>query len=329
MHSTTSSPYQPSTYSQFGGAPTEGESSLKIYSDLFEEVIERDRVFGPLLRKVKSAYDSMLSQEASTFVPQMPDGGAQSSLRASRSSEPTLRAEVTSSEPWELHRENQALKDLIERLHMELEEAVKREQRWKTKAAKLKARFAAPVSQAPEVYPSQVFQGWMPVDDRGYCFPEWAHHEGDLALERPQSAPNGRQPAFQANRREPGVSEAQELLNQAGLMSLSSISPQHSQLHRSAMEAMDHGSARSDDSGILPQRPERRVVMRPASVPKLDLTRLQDLEEEEEYLEGEHDEADQQYDEYEQYAPEHYPHEDGLDDDLSEGGRPPSEECDA
>eukprot|EP00434_Breviolum_minutum_P030152 symbB.v1.2.026667.t2/scaffold2686.1/size73053/7 len=260
----------------------------------------------------------------------MPDGGAQSSLRASRSSEPTLRAEVTSSEPWELHRENQALKDLIERLHMELEEAVKREQRWKTKAAKLKAmsksvtrlvillgicagddielaqrlafkacklrlwdardgakswassvldngfsvlaqpiyeafvssckemlddgrvatgefgammevdlcndgpvtveltghgnhgvartagrvgvtaqrwratrifaggtggraRFATPVSQAPEVYPSQVFQGWMPVDDRGYCFPEWAHHEGDLALERPQSAPNGRQ----------------------------------------------------------------------------------------------------------------------------------------
>eukprot|EP00434_Breviolum_minutum_P030150 symbB.v1.2.026666.t1/scaffold2686.1/size73053/6 len=58
-----------------------------------------------------------------------------------------------------------------------------------------------------------------------------------------------RQPAFQANRREPGVSEAQELLNQAGLMSLSSISPQHSQLHRSAMEAMEHGSARSDDSG--------------------------------------------------------------------------------
>eukprot|EP00434_Breviolum_minutum_P030146 symbB.v1.2.026662.t1/scaffold2686.1/size73053/2 len=68
--------------------------------------------------------------------------------------------------------------------------------------------------------------------------------------------------------------------------------------------------------------------MRPASVPKLDLTKLQDLEEEE-YLEGEHDEADQQYDEYEQYAPEHYPHEDGLDDDLSEGGRPPSEEYDA
>eukprot|EP00435_Cladocopium_sp_Y103_P037533 s410_g9.t4 len=179
LHSTTSSPYQPSTYSQFGGAPTEsGESSLKIYSDLFEEVIERDRVFGPLLRKVKSAYDSMLhSQDASTFAPL--DGTA-GSLRASheprgRSSEPTIRAEVTTSEPWELHRENQALKDLIERLHMELEEAVKREQRWKTKAAKLKARFSSPMTQA--VHQHQGLQGWMP-GDQGY--PDWACHEGDL-----------------------------------------------------------------------------------------------------------------------------------------------------
>ncbi|CAL1168026.1 unnamed protein product, partial [Cladocopium goreaui] len=47
--------------------------------------------------------------------------------------------------------------------------------------------------------------------------------------------------AFQANRREP-VSEVQaaDLLNQAHLMSLSSISPQHSQLQRSMMEPLDH-----------------------------------------------------------------------------------------
>ncbi|CAK9076103.1 Uncharacterized protein SCF082_LOCUS36760 [Durusdinium trenchii] len=140
--SATSSPYPQSTYSQFGGAPTEeGESQLKIYSDLFEEVIERDRVFGPLLRKVKGAYDSLLSQAPQApSIPAMPaprEERTPGSLRASRSSEPTLRVEAP-ADAWELHRENQALKDLIERLHMELEEAVKREQRWKAKAAKLK-----------------------------------------------------------------------------------------------------------------------------------------------------------------------------------------------
>jgi hypothetical protein len=40
--------------------------SQHFFWDLFgtvaPEVIERDRVFGPLLRKVKSAYDSMLHQ---------------------------------------------------------------------------------------------------------------------------------------------------------------------------------------------------------------------------------------------------------------------------
>lgn len=313
LHSTTSSPYQPSTYSQFGGATESGESSLKIYSDLFEEVIERDRVFGPLLRKVKSAYDSMLHQEVSTFAPL--DGTA-GSLRASRSSEPTMRAEVTTSEPWELHRENQALKDLIERLHMELEEAVKREQRWKTKAAKLKARFSSPMTQA--VHQHQGLQGWMPVD-QGY--PDWACHEGDV-----MNLPGARSSAaFQANRREP-VSEVQaaDLLNQAHLMSLSSISPQHSQLQRSMMEPLDHGSARSEDSGILPQRPERRVL-RPASVPKLDLTKMQELEEEYSQAEGDPDE-EQQYEQYEQYAPGEYP-EEGLDDESGSGERPPSEDA--
>merc|ERR1711871_359688 len=36
------------------------ESRLKVYSNLFEEVIERDKVYGSLLRKVKTAYDSFL-----------------------------------------------------------------------------------------------------------------------------------------------------------------------------------------------------------------------------------------------------------------------------
>merc|ERR1719235_1132731 len=50
-----------------GGMP---ESRLKIYSDLFEEVIERDRVFGSLLRKIKTAYDMLLLR--SPAVPPFP-----------------------------------------------------------------------------------------------------------------------------------------------------------------------------------------------------------------------------------------------------------------
>lgn len=308
--SATSSPYPQSTYSQFGGAPTEeGESQLKIYSDLFEEVIERDRVFGPLLRKVKGAYDSLLSQAPQApSIPAMPaprEERTPGSLRASRSSEPTLRVEAP-ADAWELHRENQALKDLIERLHMELEEAVKREQRWKAKAAKLKARFSAPV-QAQTDYPGQ-FQGWVPVDERGYVLTDWARQEAEHLEARPQRQ------VFHANRREPGY-EGVDMLNQAHLMSLSSISPQTSQL-----QPMDQGSARSDDSGILPQRPERRVVTRPASVPKLDLTQMQQLLEEEDYEEAEQEDEDGQYDD--EHQP---PGAGGLHDESDDGGRPPSE----
>merc|ERR1719326_2425366 len=54
------------------------------------------------------------------------------------SNEPTTRLE--GGQGWEMQRENRVLKDLVERLHLELEEAVRREQRWKQKAAKLKQR---------------------------------------------------------------------------------------------------------------------------------------------------------------------------------------------
>ncbi|CAE7454258.1 unnamed protein product, partial [Symbiodinium pilosum] len=101
--------------------------SLKIYSDLFEEVIERDRVFGTLLRKVKTAYDMHLQDREASVVPPMPGAeGLPKALPRGFATDPSLAAEAPDpSQPWELHRENQALKDLIERLHMELEEAVK------------------------------------------------------------------------------------------------------------------------------------------------------------------------------------------------------------
>jgi len=76
------------------------------------------------------------------------------------------------------------------------------------------------------------------------------------------------------------------LLNQGGLLSLSSISPQTS--GNPAPEAAECTlgsceSARSTDSGMLPQRPTRRHVVKPSHVPALDFTRLQQhLEEEEE-----------------------------------------------
>merc|ERR1719326_2083473 len=52
--------------------------------------------------------------------------------------EPTTRAE--GGQAWEMQRENRVLKDLVERLHLELEEAVRREHRWKQKVTKLKAK---------------------------------------------------------------------------------------------------------------------------------------------------------------------------------------------
>ncbi|CAJ1416174.1 unnamed protein product, partial [Effrenium voratum] len=132
-----------------------------------------------------------------------------------------------------------------------------------------------------------------------------------------------RRPSFQASRREPGVEAYDAALNQGGFFSLSSISPQ-SQLHPQEPDA-GHGhvhlhSARSDESGILPQRPDRRIVRRPASVPKLDLAKTprsfslrQQLEEEE--YEARRDD--------DQYADQ-----DGgylVQDDGSDGDRPPSE----
>jgi len=75
------------------------------------------------------------------------------------------------------------------------------------------------------------------------------------------------------------------VLNQGGLLSLSSISPQTSgNPAPDAMECMLGvcESARSTDSGMLPQRPTRRHVLKPPHVPALDFSRLQQQPEEDE-----------------------------------------------
>lgn len=81
-------------------------------------------------------------------------------------------------------------------------------------------------------------------------------------------------------------------VNQGGLLSLSSISPQTSP-PPPVMDAGGQDSARSTDSGMLPQRPTRRIIVKPDHVPTLDFSRLrigmEEDEQEEELME--YDEA--------------------------------------
>lgn len=45
--------------------PPFGDDTLRVYSDIFEDVISKDESFGPTLRKVKTVYDAFLKQVAS------------------------------------------------------------------------------------------------------------------------------------------------------------------------------------------------------------------------------------------------------------------------
>jgi len=307
-----------------GGMP---ESRLKIYSDLFEEVIERDRVFGSLLRKIKTAYDMLLLR--SPAVPPLPmdsssfvrghgheamdqrmwggqDATGQSSLH---SNEPTTRAE--GGQAWEMQRENRVLKDLVERLHLELEEAVRREHRWKQKVTKLKARAdtsdsrLTPPQGMPGNYYSELAEKWLgsssgmaghggSLSQAGFLQPD------DRGYADKRASSNGA-PRFHAMRREPmlgeGISDGQEgPLNQGGLLSLSSISPTASV--PPLPESFAAESARSTDSGQLPQRPTRRHISKPDHVPTLDFSKLKDQledEDDEDDMPGEgHDSPDDQ-----------------------------------
>merc|ERR1719188_619560 len=140
-------------------------SRLRVYSDLFEEVIERDGVFGSLLRKIKTAYEGVLGDDpmqpgmAPEGVPDWgPDHlGVDSSHDGPHSSEPTTRAEDRLAAK-EMVRENRVLRDLVERLHLELEEAVKREHRWRQKVAQLKARVDLDHSRQTPPHPQEM---WM------------------------------------------------------------------------------------------------------------------------------------------------------------------------
>merc|ERR1719284_893942 len=109
------------------------------------------------------------------------------------------------------------------------------------------------------------------------------------APDRPSG--NTAPPRFHASRREPtlGDVETQEgPLNQGGLLSLSSISPTASVPPLPESFAAD--SARSEESGGLPQRPTRRQVIKPDHVPRLDFSKLKDAmdeDDEEDEIEGE------------------------------------------
>lgn len=279
-----------------GGAPSslEGrmtedmglpESRLKIYSDLFEEVIERDKVFGSLLRKIKTAYDSLLrpvERRPPTMQMEAPMSGTSGAGPMHyNGSEAAYRHpgrgvgqedQVGDERPQvrELSRQNRVLKDLVERLHLELEDAVKREQKYRNKAARLSAD----------------------VDEVGS--PSAAASKQHSGMKPPGAAPHIAQqfPGFNAMRREPPSSadlESSGVLNQGGLLSLSSISPQPSGQYTESLEASRAvppvqndplDDTRSDleslDSEMLPQKPTHRRCPKPKNVPSLDFTKLDD-----------------------------------------------------
>jgi len=308
------------------------ESRLKIYSDLFEEVIERDRVFGSLLRKIKTAYDMMLVERPEPgMVPPLPQtrqlgtAGDASWAQDGRgyggqhSNEPTTRAE-DGTQAWEMQRENRVLKDLVERLHLELEEAIKREHRWKQKVVKLKSRDPAAGAGAgarppaphgyghgapdayshgqgdyPGLYRHEAAEEWDEWAARGALPPEDAHM-GHPGLHGHHAAgPGGKGFSFGSMRREPGPGDLdghEAMLNQGGLLSMSSISPQNSApLPPDGPEGTSGlESARSGDSGHLPQRPTRRHIIKPPNVPSLDFSRLNQHMDEEEEEEGQEEE---------------------------------------
>lgn len=281
-----------------GGMP---ESRLKIYSDLFEEVIERDRVFGSLLRKIKTAYDMLLLRapavpplpmDGSSFVHQgrvheaVMDphawGGQDNRVPSSlHSNEPTTRAE--GGQAWEMQRENRVLKDLVERLHLELEEAVRREHRWKQKVTKLKTKVDTSPPQAGAY--GKVVDDWPSAAVPGH--PDFYAQGGHLQPEDRGAGDAGKRtssvPRFHPGLREPSLAEAygqEGPLNQGGLLSLSSISPTASV--PPLPESFAAESARSEDSGMLPQRPPRGESVKPVQVPRLDFSKLKDQLEDEE-----------------------------------------------
>jgi hypothetical protein len=203
-----------------------------------------------------------------------------------------------------MQRENRVLKDLVERLHLELEEAVRREHRWKQKVTKLKARAETPDMRPTPQGVSNSFFGkgieetWSKIQGEYFAqathdyYPQSDHlHRDDphgssvCNADAAKRALSNGAPRFHASRREPTLDDPEVqhgLLNQGGLLSISSISPQTS-VPPLPGEAGGDSSVRSTDSGMLPQRPTRRHVVKPDNVPRLDFSRLKDnLEDEEE-----------------------------------------------
>merc|ERR1711972_1245623 len=186
------------------------------------------------------------------------------------------------------------------------------EHRWKQKVTKLKARaetsdvrHTPPQGAHPGYYSKSMEGSWsqghpaahsqkVPGDYYGQApqdyYPQSGHLPQPGSAEAPKRASSNGAPRFHASRREPGLGDAEGqegLLNQGGLLSISSISPQTSVPPLPGDGAGE--SARSTDSGMLPQRPTRRHVVKPDNVPRLDFSRLKDQmeEEEEEEMEAE------------------------------------------
>lgn len=135
-----SSPKAPLTL--VGADPADEAELIKVYSDIFEDVISRDEVFGPTLRKVKTVYDAFLRRVCLPFqgslhanaqsVPSRGSGywGSDQGIEEAvfltpplsfESAAPSGRATGDTLEA-RLQRENEELRQCTDRLHRELEE---------------------------------------------------------------------------------------------------------------------------------------------------------------------------------------------------------------
>lgn len=286
------------------------QTKLKIYQELFDEVIARDKVFGGLLRKIKGAYENYFEgaecerthggesqQEAPGIVRGMRTGaqtpvedsgslegrvhdlhqlgqseGAESNAGTERqkSGNEALAAEERTQD---LEKENRALRGLIARLHSE-----------RNQARQALALCEAKQQQGPTTskFDHEKEEDFL----RPGAVPSFLTHgcgvvPSDAARQRPTSAGGNDAPGRVAGHPLLGCER-----QKGSKVPLANV-------ERGADEG-PADTARTQLSDLyLPQKPSPRVI-RPGSVPSLDLTQAgalacvghdQDDEEDEEEVE--------------------------------------------
>lgn len=138
------------------------ERDFRMYSEVFEEIIQRDVQFGSALRKVKKAYDKVVRQ-ALPRPPQGPPPGVPNAVAVPPPSEQPLTAAaygpgstelVPRATLSEVERENRALRDQMRRMRAELRKTEQQIQHCSQFAAGAASQQQAPARAA-----------WIPRSD--------------------------------------------------------------------------------------------------------------------------------------------------------------------